>query len=68
MAGNDWDQYQRLVLSELKRLSKDVRELVDSNHKIKTEISLLKLRASFWGTMAGMTASLVIGYLKSHLP
>ena len=61
---NDWDVWQNHVLAELERLNASLIKLEDSNStdhedikatigNIRTEITVLKIKASWWGAIAG---------------
>ena len=60
----DWGEYQQLVLSELTRLSGDVKMIHEALTKfqkdnaalerdIKIELAILKVKAGVWGLMGG---------------
>ncbi len=51
---DDWKNYQRLVLSELKRHSETLEDI--KIHILKTELDLekLKIKSGVWGLMGGL--------------
>ena len=65
MAGkDDWSEYQKLVLSELERLDKNVEALDLKVDKIQLEIGLLKYKSSLWGGLAGGIPVIVLVLIK----
>lgn len=52
-AAADWNEYKRLVLQELERLSKDVEELKDLTVKNQVNVAVLMVKASLFGALAG---------------
>jgi hypothetical protein len=54
--GNGWDEWNKHVLIELKRLNLDIKDVNKSLKNIEIEIAMLKVKSSFWGAMgAGVT-------------
>lgn len=63
---NGWDQYQRLVLSELQRLSAGMDILTDQMAKVHAQIAVLRLKAGGWSLLGGsitVIAFILIQYL-----
>jgi hypothetical protein len=55
-----WSEYQRLVLSELKRLDTNDKEMIKEVAALKGEIISLKLKAGMWGAVgASIPASVM---------
>jgi hypothetical protein len=52
--GSTWVEYQRLVLSELERHTKELQGMHDEIAGIRIEIAMLKVKAGVWGALAGM--------------
>lgn len=56
--GNGWTLYQKLVLAELERHSKDLEninnELKEHMKKIEVEIAMLKVKSGAWGLFGGL--------------
>ena len=54
---NSWSEWQNHVLAELKRQSRSIDDLRDIVHEHREasarEIAALKVKASFWGGIAG---------------
>ena len=57
---NGWAEYRLQVLSDLKRISKNVETLAKSDTEIRIDISRLKLQAAIWGGVAGVAATLIV--------
>jgi hypothetical protein len=64
----NWDEYRRLVLAELERISNDINtinnRLLTFQQKdvadMKTDIALLKFQALLYGSIAGFLATAVL--------
>lgn len=78
MSENGWDKWSKHIIEELSRLSSGVTaldedltrhkiEILVSLEKIKSEIQLLKLRASIWGGISGGIATLVAALMSSDI-
>jgi len=50
---NGWNEYSRLVLSELERLDVGQVALNEKMNKVLTEIALLKVKSGVWGLLGG---------------
>jgi hypothetical protein len=57
---NSWSQYRIQVLSDLKRINKNVEILANNDIEIRIDIGRLKLVAAIWGGVAGSIGTLVI--------
>lgn len=60
MAENGWDEYKKLILSELhdnKEFRKEVREVLT---KLNSDVGGLKVKAAVAGGMAGMVGTGII--------
>lgn len=69
-SGNGWNEYQKLVLSELADLKTSVKEMQGMQHIQQTEIALIKSKATLAGGVSGsLTAALTImgAYIKSRI-
>lgn len=68
--GNDaqtrWDEYEKLVLQELQRHSKEVKELNDKYHKLVQEFVLLKQKSGSL-TSIMVAAATLAGFLGAVL-
>jgi hypothetical protein len=61
-----WERYQELVLSELKGLKAEIKDLRDICFKLHTDITILKSKAVAWGAVAGFVSSAAIElYLRT---
>ena len=61
---NGWNEYQRLVLAELKRLDASVHHLHEDLDELRLSVEVLRTRAITWGAVGGLVvwlSSLVIG-------
>lgn len=58
-AENDgnWDEYRKLVLSELRRLERAVNGLHDEVAELKVEVARLNVKAGLWGALAGIVTA-----------
>ncbi len=63
--GNGWDEYRRLVMTELDRLTTEIRQerrsaqavqlrMLDRLTSVDREIATLKVRCGIWGVMGGL--------------
>ncbi len=69
-SGNGWNEYQRLVLSELSYLRESVKEIQTSQNTQQIELALIKSKATLMGGISGsVTAALTIvgAYVKSRI-
>lgn len=71
--GNGWTLYQKLVLADLERHSKDLKaineELKEHMRKVEVEIAMLKVKSGIWGLAGGMipvAVVLVLEFLKKR--
>lgn len=66
--GNGWTQYQKLVLAELERHSKQLEQINSQMHKqmsdLQVEIATLKVKSGVWGLMGGLIPVLVLVVLE----
>jgi hypothetical protein len=65
-----WGEYRRLILAELERISKDIRELNAKMEafrqqdvaQMKTDIALLKFQAALYGAISGIVTTGIISF------
>lgn len=50
---NGWSEYQKLVLSELKRLSVNQEEIYRTLDKMREHVAELRVKSGLWGTIGG---------------
>jgi hypothetical protein len=50
---SSWAMWQRLVLSEIKRLDEKCRELDRDKNEIMIKLAVLQTKAAMWGAVAG---------------
>jgi hypothetical protein len=62
---DDWVSYRRLILSELERISEDVRRIsgklddfrAQDLAEIRVEVAMLKVKAGVWGGLSGLVTA-----------
>lgn len=62
---SSWGEYRRLILAELERISREIKDLNVKIEKfrqedvasMKTDIVLLKFQAAMYGAIAGLVAT-----------
>jgi hypothetical protein len=50
---HSWAMWQRLVLSEIKRLDEDNKDLQEAKQDIMIKIAVLQTKAAMYGALAG---------------
>lgn len=50
---NGWSEYQKLVLSELKRLDEGIGELSDKVERLRIDVAMIKVKVGLWGMIGG---------------
>lgn len=63
-----WDEYRRLVLSELERIGRDLSSITQKIEdfrsedlaEMRTDIALLKFQAALWGSVGGLIFGAII--------
>lgn len=63
-----WVKYQKLILSELKRLSDEQKTMNRSLIALRLDVAALKAKAATWGAAAGFVVSSAVQFLigKMH--
>ena len=59
---NGWTEYSRLVLSELKRLDQDIKDLRTEVRAVHDDVLGLKIKAGLWGAV-GAAVPIAIGFM-----
>jgi hypothetical protein len=59
-----WLEYRKLILSELERVSRELRDLNEKVLEIHTEIAMLKVKSGLWGALAGAIPAIVLWALS----
>ena len=54
--GDDWAQYQKLVLSKLESIEETAEKLEARLRSVEIELVMLRVKSSFWGGLAGLGA------------
>lgn len=62
--GNGWQEYQRLVLYELKAHTDTLAEFGKELTNVKVEIGMLKVKSGMWGLLGGMVPVAIALVLK----
>jgi hypothetical protein len=70
-----WDQYRRLILSELERMNATIEAInrkietfrQEDIASIRTDIALLKFQAAMWGAGAGIVFSGLVALASKFL-
>lgn len=63
MDNGSWEEYQMLILAELKRFDKDIQEVKKTQSEILSEIAVLKVKAGLWGALGGIATAIASGIL-----
>ncbi len=50
---NGWNEYQKLVLSEINRINEKVKIMDEKLIQIQVSIAMLKVKSGMWGALAG---------------
>jgi|TARA_Y100000310_G_scaffold289943_1_gene316747 hypothetical protein len=53
-AGEDWNAYKKLVMSELDRISSRIGLLEKKIDLLRGDVIMLKIKSGVWGLMAGL--------------
>lgn len=76
--GNGWDEYRKLVMTEITRLTSEIRHernnartvqqyMFDRMTEMEKELAMLKVRCGIWGLMGGLipaVSALVISGIR----
>jgi hypothetical protein len=62
-----FDEYRLLIMNTLERLEAAVNDLRNAAQEMRTDITILKVKAGLWGAGAGLVSGAVIGALVSRL-
>jgi hypothetical protein len=74
--GNGWDEYRKLVMTEIERLAREIRHernnqkqvqqhLWDQMLRIEKEVAQLKIKAGVWGLAGGLIPTVTALILSS---
>jgi len=64
---NDWNEWRKFVLAELKRLGEGLESLGKSVGRLRVEVAMLKVKSGIWGVIGGsipVVVMLILWYLK----
>ncbi len=57
---DEWREYQKLVLSELRRHNEFLEECDKSINGIKLELAMLNVKSGVWGLLGGIIPVLIL--------
>ena len=60
MPPDDWEQWSKHVLEELKRLSESYEKVSEIVTNLREDIATLKVKSGIWGAIGGIIPILVI--------
>ena len=66
--GNGWNEYEKLVLHQLRELQEKADKNLEEHAAIKEDIATLKVKSGVWGLIGGMIPvgiALLIWILKT---
>lgn len=63
MQTNDWNQYRKLILHEMKENGKKINDLMEIVIKLREDVSALRVKAAIAGGMAGMVGTALLSVL-----
>jgi hypothetical protein len=69
ITNGDWQSWRRYVLKALEDIREEQRKHGKLLEDLKLELAVLKVKAGFWGSLAGVataTIVLVIDYVMKH--
>ena len=61
---NGWYEWKNHVLLELQRMNKNIECLEGKINTMQGQLTMLKIKASLWGTLAGSIPVIVIILLR----
>ena len=61
----DWREYQRLILSELRRGARERAALAESVNGLTVELAKLKATAAMWGAIGGALIGAVVSFVSA---
>ena len=62
---DEWRDYQKLVLSELRRLNDNLEKLNNKTQQNAHDIAVMKVRSGFWGSVSGMVTVVIALIVES---
>jgi hypothetical protein len=66
-ADNDWVEYKRVVLENLETLKENDRILLEKMAAMHSDVAVVKVKAGFWGFLAGTVGALAGMFAKGKL-
>jgi len=68
--GNGWDEYRKLVMSELLALDSTLNGIMSELTQMRTDLAALKVKAGIWGLIGGALpaiVTIVILYIEARI-
>ena len=62
--GNNWSEYQKLVLNELERHGALISEIDEKINNRRVEIAMLKVKSGIWVAVAGLVSVMVFVFCQ----
>ena len=62
---NGWNEYSKLILSELERHSSQFKEVIKAVQDVDKRITVLEVKAGLWGVAGGLVAGGIISFVMS---
>ena len=60
---SSWAMWQRLVLSEIKRLDEGLKEAVKEIGDLKIKLAVLQTKAAMWGAIAALITTGIVEFV-----
>lgn len=64
---NSWLAHSKLVMNELKTHGMELRSIRGELADLKTELVVLKTKATMWGATGGFVASVIVGIIIKNI-
>ena len=64
---NGWNEWSRHVLAELDRLNGCYEKMNDKLDRIDKRLTVIEVKAGFFGGIAGLITGLVVAYIKTKI-
>jgi len=65
---DSWNEWRKFVLNELTRYSGAIITLDDKINELRIEVAMLKVKASLFGSLAGLATTILLHFLLSLVP
>ena len=64
---DDWIEYRRLIINELEQLRNCTQRLATDVERLNTKLTILEVKAGFWGAASGTIVLLAAKLLGAKL-